>query len=95
MTAIYETEDGEQIPADDVERKEKCDFCGKLGEMPDEDGFLDGQLINISGEGYAGDRADTCRECLVNGIPQDELDEAIGSKEEIKQEMQEETVELS
>jgi len=95
MAGVFETEDGTQYDIDDLERKEKCDFCGKLGEVPDEDGFLDGQLPSISGEGYAGDRGAACRECLINGLDEEQLNEVIGSQEEIVQEMEEETVELS
>lgn len=95
MAGVYETEDGEQYDMDDLERKEKCDFCGVLGEVPDEDGFLDGQLPNISGEGYAGDRGAICRECLIEGVSKEELDEVIGSKKEIAEEISEESVELS
>lgn len=85
MTGIYETEDGQQFKTDNLKRKSKCDFCGKLGAIPDGDDFIDGDLPSISGEGINGDRADICRNCLVDGVTKEQLNEEIGSPEELKQ----------
>lgn len=94
MTGVFQTKDGTQYNIDELERKEKCEFCGKLGDVPGEDGFIDGNLPSISGEGYPGGRGAVCRQCLIEGLDKEKLDEVIGSKEEIAEKIAEETAEL-
>jgi len=86
MTAIYETDEGVHYHTDELKRKEKCDFCGKLGEIPHKADYIDGTLPHISGEGANSDRGSICRECLTEGVNEDKLNEVIGSEEELKQE---------
>jgi len=93
MTGVFETEDGTQYHSDNLERKEKCDFCGKLGGVPDDDEFIDGKLPSLHNEDH--DYTDICRECLVKGISKEKLEEELGSREEIIKEKQERQVELS
>lgn len=97
MTGVYRTQDGKEYSVEETERIEKCDFCGKLGDIQGDDGFLDGDLPGISGETFKGDRGDICRQCLTEGVDQEKLDEVIGDKEEIREEIRkerEESVEL-
>lgn len=93
MTGVFETDDGTQYHTDELERKEKCDFCGKLGEVQGEDDFIDGQLLSLMNESH--DSADICRNCIVEGVDQDKLQEELSTKEEILKERQEREVELS
>jgi len=95
MAGVYETKDGEQYDMDDLERKEKCDFCGELGTIPDGDDFLDGELPSISGESHHGDRGAICRDCLEEGVSKEQIDEVIGSEDEIREELAEREVELA
>lgn len=86
MAAIYETDDGTQFDTDNVKRKEKCDFCGKLGDIDDgEDNFNQGELPSLHGEGINGDYANICRECLKNGVSEEDINEAIGDPEELQE----------
>lgn len=97
MTGVYRTQDGKEYSVEKTERIEKCDFCGKLGEIEGEDGFIDGDLPGITGETFKGDRGDICRDCLVNGVSEEQLNKVIGDKQEINEEMREhrkESVEL-
>lgn len=91
MTAIYETKDGQQFEHENITRKEKCDFCNDVtGDISDGDQFIQGSLPRLSSEGHLGDSAEICRNCLIEGVTKDQLNEELGSKEEL----QEETVEL-
>jgi len=86
MASIYETDDGQEFHADDVKRKSKCDFCGRTGEIPDGDDFIDGDLPSLHGEGINGDYTDICRTCLKEGVSEEDLNENIGSPEELREE---------
>ena len=85
MTAIYETKDGQEFEAEDVKRKSKCDFCGETGNIPDGDDFIDGDLPSLHGEGIKGDYADICRNCLINGVSEKDLENEIGDPEELRE----------
>lgn len=89
--AVYVTEDGKKYDYENLERKEKCTFCGELGDVPGEDELLDGQLPSLHGEPVNGSYANICRNCLQEGVSKEALNEAIGAEEE----MQEKEVELS
>jgi len=95
MTGVYETDDGQTFDTDEVQRKSRCDFCGQLGNVPDGDDFIDGDLPSLSGEGIHGDRADICRGCLLEGVSEEDLNEELGSVQEIREEAQSEEVELA
>lgn len=86
---VYITDDGQQFNAEDVERRQKCDFCGELGTVNGE--LIDGDLPSVHGEGVNGDFANICRNCLIEGVDAEALNENIGDPEEL----QEEEVELS
>lgn len=77
MTSVYVKEDGEVFNKDEIQRKDKCFICGKLGENKTEDGFIDGALPTISNETVSS-HTDVCRECLKNGLTEEQLDEAFG-----------------
>jgi hypothetical protein len=75
MTSVYVKEDGEVFSKDEIQRKDMCFICGRLGETEDEDGFIDGGLPTISNETVSS-RADVCRECLKDGLTEEQLEEA-------------------
>jgi len=77
MTFVYVNEDGEVFSNDEIQRKDMCFICGRLGETEDEDAFIDGALPTISDETVSS-RADVCRECLKDGLTEEQLDEAFG-----------------
>jgi len=77
MTFVYVNEDGEVFSNDEIQRKDRCFICGRLGETEDEDAFIEGALPTISDETVSS-RADVCRECLKDGLTEEQLDEAFG-----------------
>jgi len=77
MTFVYVKEDGEVFSNDEIQRKDMCFICGRLGETEDEDGFIDGALPSISDETISN-REDVCRECLKEGLTEEQIQEAIG-----------------
>jgi len=91
MTGIFETPDGETYDTDELQRKEECDFCGTLGEISGDDGFIDGQLLRLSNEDH--DSVDICRDCVVEGVQRETLEKHLKTKQEILEER--DTVELS
>jgi len=85
--AVYITEDGQQFDYENLERKEKCSFCGELGGFNHEDvSYVDGEMPSLHGEGPNGDYANICRQCLQQGVSKEEIDNAIGSREELQHE---------
>jgi len=77
MTSVYVKEDGQVFSKDEIQRKDMCFICGKLGKDVTDDGFVEGALPTISDETVSS-RADVCRECLKNGLSEEQLEEAFG-----------------
>jgi len=77
MTSVYQKKDGEVFNKDEIQRKDACFICGKLGEEEDEDGFMDGTLPTIS-SGDHSESEDVCRDCLNKGLTESQIFGAIG-----------------
>jgi len=84
MSNIIQTENGETYDSDNVKNMQKCDVCGKLADTTGEDGFMDGRLPSLHSEKRNGGYADICRDCLITGVPEKELEDLIGDKTEQK-----------
>jgi len=90
MTKVFETDEGEHHEKNEIKRKEKCDFCGKIGDLKTE--VVNGKLMHLTNEHHHS--TDICRDCVVNGVDKEKLQNQLKTKEEIKQELQETEVEL-
>lgn len=87
MSFVYITDDGEKISEDEVKTAKMCDYCGKLAKMKTgESVHTEAEMPSLHGEGMEGNYSNVCRECLRNGLDDEEIKENIGDPEELKEE---------